>query len=230
MLDPRFAAIGEELLRAGLSPRRVRRMLLELGDHMDDLVEELEAQGLSREDAEAQATKRLHAEAMVQAARERTELHSGLRRWPAVAFTLLPLLAYVAVAISTLFLVTLGLAFAKKMGFPVEQSGLLQQIATATFAGLEFLLPASVAITFCMLGSARRAPLSWTLVGVALVSLLGATANAQLSLPPASQPAVGAGLGFSTDTPGAPLLRAASTFAFVLLLYLGHTRKQHRTA
>ena len=42
MLDARFVAIGEELLRAGLAPRRVRRMLFELGSHLDDLVEELE--------------------------------------------------------------------------------------------------------------------------------------------------------------------------------------------
>ena len=230
MLDPRFVAIGEELLRAGLAPRRVRRMLFELGSHLDDLVEELEGQGLSRQDAEAEAAKRLHPEAIIQAARERTELHSGLRRWPAAAFTLLPLFAYVAVSVSTLFLVTLGLAFAKKAGLPVEHSVLLQQITTATFTGLELLLPASVAITFCMLASARRAPLSWTLVGVALVSLLGATANAQLDLPPASQPAVGAGLGFSTEAMGAPLIRAASTFVFVLLLYLWHTREQRRTA
>jgi uncharacterized protein YjiS (DUF1127 family) len=230
MPDLRFAAIGEELLRAGLAPRRVRRILFELGNHMDDLVEELEDQGLSREEAVAEATKRLHAEAIIQAARERTELHSGMRRWPAAAFTLLPLFTYAAVFVGALFLVTLGLTFAKDVGFPVEHSVLLQQITTATFAGVELLLPASVAITFCMLASARRAPLSWTLVGVALVSLLGATANAQLDLPPASQPAIGAGLGFSTEAMGAPLIRAASTFLFVLLLYLWHTRKLRRTA
>jgi hypothetical protein len=230
MLEQRFAAIGEELRRAGLTPRRVRRILFELESHMDDLVEELEGQGLSREDAETEATKRLGAEAIIEAARARPELHSGLRRWPAATLTLLPLFAYVVVSIGTLAFVTTCLALAKRMGFPVENSLLLQQMTTATFTGVELLLPASVAITFCIVASSRRAPLAWTLVGAALVSLLGATTNVQLVLPPVSKTAVGAGLGFSTDAMGAPLLRAASTFVFVLLLYLWHTRKQRQTA
>jgi hypothetical protein len=230
MVEQRFAAIGEELRRAGLAPRRVRRILFELESHLDDLVEELEGRGLSREAAEAEATTRLGAEAIIEAARARPELHSSLRRWPAAALTLLPLFVYAVVFVAALFLVAVGLALAKSLGFPVENSVLLQQVTTATFAGVEFLLPASVAITFCIVASSRRAPLSWTLVGVALVSLLGATANAQLDLPPASRPAVGAGLGFSTEAMGAPLLRAACTFVFVLLLYFWHTRKQRETA
>lgn len=229
MHEPRFAAIGEELLRAGLTPRRVRRILFELQSHRDDLVEELEGQGLSREDAEAEAAKRLDVEAIVEAARARPELHSGMRRWPAAVLTLLPLFVYVVAAIAVLALVTVVLSFSKSLGHPVESSAFLQQATSATFAGVEFLLPASVAITFCIVASSRRAPLVWTLIGVALVSFLGATANMQLDLPPASKPSVGAGLGFSTEAMGMPLLRAASTFVFVLLLYLWHTRRQRQT-
>jgi hypothetical protein len=107
----------------------------------------------------------------------------------------------------------------------------LQQVTTATMKGIELVLPASVAITFCILASARRAPLSWTLVGVVLVSLLGATTNAQLELPPiTSRPALGAGIGFSTEAFGLPLLRATSTFLLVVLPYLFLTRMQRRAA
>lgn len=231
MRDLRFAAIGEELLRAGLTPRRVRRILFELESHLHDLVDELEGHGLSRAEAETEASRRLGAEAMVQAARESTELHSGMRRWPAAAFTLLPLFVYAALFVGSLALLVIALSFAKSLGFPVDHSVVLQQITTATMTGLELILPASVGITFCILASSRRAPLSWTLAGVALVSLLGAATNAQLQLPPVvSHPALGAGLGFSTEAFGMPLLRAVSTFLFVLLLYLWHIRKQRRAA
>jgi hypothetical protein len=229
--DQRFIAIGEELLRAGLSPRRVRRILFELESHLDDLVEELEGHGASRAEAEAEASRRLDAEAVVEAARARTELHSTMQRWPAATFTLLPLFVYAALFAGGMALLAIVLSFAKDLGFPVERTFVVQQVATATIQGIVLILPASVGITFCLLASSRRASLAWTLVGVALVSLLGATTNAQLELPPISpRPALGAGLGFSTDAMGMPLLRAASTFLVVTLLYLWHMRMQRRVA
>ena len=229
MPEPRFVTIGEELLRAGLAPRRVRRILFELESHMDDLLQELEGHGLSPAEAEAEASRRLHVEAVVEAARERPELHSGLRRWPAVAFTILPLFVYAALFFAGLAIVAVGLSFSKDLGLPVEHSFVLQQITGAVMASIELVLPASVAVLFCVLASSRRAPFSWTLAGVVLVSLLGATTNAQLELPPiSSRPALGAGIGFSTEAFGTPLMRAAATFFVVLLPYLWLMRTQRR--
>lgn len=224
-------AIGEELLRAGLSPRRVRRILFELESHLADLVEELEAHGSSRAEAEAEAARRLDVEAIVAAARERTELHSPMRRWPVAAFALFPLFVYAALFAGGMAFLAVSLTFAKRLGFPVESYVLVQQLTTATIQGILLILPASVAITFCLFASARRAPLAWTLVGVALVSLLGAMTNAQLELPPLSpKPALGAGLTFTTDVMSLPLMRAGSTFVVVTLLYLWHTRMRRRAA
>ena len=231
MHEQTFVAIGEELLRAGLAPRRVRRILFEIESHLEDLLEELQGEGLSPADAEREASRRLCAEAVVEAARERTELHSGMRRWPALTLTLLPLFTYAALFVGALALIAVVLTFSKSMGLPVERSMLLQQVTGATMAGIEFLLPASIGITFCVIASSRRAPLAWTLVGVALVSLLGATTNAQLELPPAvSRPALGAGIGFSTEAFGAPLLRAACTFFVVCVPYVWLTRTRRGAA
>lgn len=231
MREQRFIAIGEELLRAGLSPRRVRRILFELESHLDDLVDELEGHGASRAEAEAEASRRLDVEAIVAAARERPELHSKMRRWPAAAFTLFPLFVYAALFAGGMAFLVVALILAKNLGFPVESYVFVQQVTTATIQGIVLILPASVAITFCIFASSRRAPLTWTLVGVALVSVLGAMTNAQLTLPPISpKPALGAGLTFTTDVTSMPLLRAGSTFVVVTLLYLWHTRMQRRAA
>ena len=230
MREPRYAEIGEQLLQIGVAPRHVRRILFELQTHLQDLREELEGRGLSPEEIAAEATDRLRADAVVEAARERPELRSWMRRWPLAAFTILPLFVYGALFAGGLALVVLCVSLAKHFGFPVENSALLQDVVSAIMEGLKLLLPASVAITWCIVASSRRAPLLWTLAGAALVSLLGATTNAQLELPPlVSRPALGAGLGFSTESFGAPLLRAASTFLVVLLPYLWHTRMQRRT-
>jgi len=215
----------------GVAPRHVQRILFELHTHLQDLREELGGRGLSPEEIEAEATGRLRAEAVVEAARERPELRSWMRRWPLAAFTILPLFVYAALFAGGLVLVALSLGITKRFGLPIESSPVLQDAVSSIMEGFELLLPASVAITWCIVASSRRAPLIWTLAGVALISLLGATTNAQLQLPPVvSRPALGAGLGFSTESFGAPLLRAASTFLIVLLPYLWHTRMQRRTA
>lgn len=227
MREQRFAATGEELLRAGVAPRHVRRILFELDGHMDDLVEELASGELSAEEVEAEASRRLHVAAVVEAARQRTELHSWMRRWPAAAFTVLPLFAYMALFTGGLALIVLGLTFSKDLGLPVESSQVLQQIVSAIMAAIELVLPASVAVTSCTLAASRRAPLSWTVAGAVLVSLLGATTNAQLQLPPlVMKPALGAGIGFSTDELGPPLLRASCTFLMVVLPYMWIKRRQ----
>jgi hypothetical protein len=229
MRKQRFVAVGEQLLRAGVAPRHVRRILFELEGHMDDLLEELEAHGLSSVEAEAQATRRLRVEAVVEAASQRPELHSWMRRWPLPAFTILPLVAFAAVFVGSVALLVLALELAKAVGVPLQGSHVLQQTVHAFMTGLVWVLPAGVAMMFCLLASSRRAPLFWTLAGAALISLLGATTNARVDLPPlVARAALSAGIGFSTEALGAPLLRATCTFLIALMAYVCLTRMRPR--
>src|SRR5437667_9841898 len=54
-----FHELRERLLRAGVTPRHVRRYLTELADHLADLRAEEERAGRSRADAESAALARL---------------------------------------------------------------------------------------------------------------------------------------------------------------------------
>src|SRR6266571_1398831 len=54
-----FHELRERLLRAGVTPRHVRRYLTELADHLADLRAEEERAGRSRADAESAALVRL---------------------------------------------------------------------------------------------------------------------------------------------------------------------------
>src|SRR5258706_14441396 len=79
----RFAGLSERLLRAGVGPRRVRRLVSELEAHFDDLVAELQSTGLSRSESESQAAVRLGTEDVLAASIiTRPELRSWARRWP----------------------------------------------------------------------------------------------------------------------------------------------------
>ena len=59
MRRPDFDALRAGLLRSGVAPRNVRRVVLELGEHYDDLVDEAVAAGMDRTDAEHQARREL---------------------------------------------------------------------------------------------------------------------------------------------------------------------------
>ena len=92
MPRPDFDQLASELLRAGVSPRHVRRTVIELSDHFDDLVDNAIGQGVDVRDAEARALRDLgEFPDLVLAARERPELRSWANRFPHVALVIYPL-------------------------------------------------------------------------------------------------------------------------------------------
>lgn len=220
MRSTRFAALGEQLLDAGIAPGHARRAVVELTDHFDDLVAELESQGLVRDDAEAQATARLNPEALVAAAIARLDLHSWARRWPLVGCIVFPLGLYGAYVVGSIALMVGGVTiFNHNVGVTLASSPQLQRFAAMYMSGIAWAAPVLAAGTYCSIAQARRAPLGWILIGAVLVSLVGATLNAGLVLPPTGRPGLQAGVGFSTDALAQPLLRAALTLAIVLPIY-----------
>jgi hypothetical protein len=230
MHEARFANIAKQLLRGGVAPRHVRRTVFELSVHFEDLLGELRARGLSEGDAATEASARLGAEAMVAEVLARPELRSWMRRKPIVAFVLLPVAAYLALFVSGITLLIGGIELAEKaLGIALARSEGLQLLVGAVLPGIAWLLPAGVAAACCGIALIRRAPLRWPIVGSAVISLIGATTNAQLRLPPlVDQPEFGAGVGFSTSEMSQPLLRAGATLVAVLIPYLWLWRAQLR--
>lgn len=233
MRSSRFAAVGERLLEAGIAPRHARRAVIELTDHFDDLVAALESQGYERNDAEAEAIARLDPDALIPAAVARPDLHSRVRRWPLASCTALPLSLYAAYVLGSIVLLVGGFtALDRGLSITLSSSPELARFAAVYMSGIAWALPILAAGTFCSIAHARRMSLGWTLLGAALVSLVGATLNAGLVVPPDRGPSLEAGMGFSTDALVQPLLRAALTLAVVLSIYywqralaLGRVRK-----
>lgn len=231
MHEARFAGIAEQLLRAGVAPRHVRRTVFELSAHFSDLLDELRAHGCDEQEAASAAAARLGAEAIVSEVLARPELRSWMRRRPLVAFALLPLAAYAGLFVIGIVVLLVGIALAEQaLGVSFAQSRGLQAFAAAVLPGLAWLLPAGVAATCCGIALARCAPPLWPLVGAAVICLLGATTNAQLSLPPlVDRPQFGAGIGLDTQSLALPLLRAAASFIAVALPFLWLRRLRFRT-
>lgn len=96
-----FAELQHRLLRSGVSTRHVRRIIAELGDHLEDLRIEALSNGAGNEDAQREAASRLGDQAHI-AARilERNELRSWPYRYPLLARLYFPL-AYVLLLTAT---------------------------------------------------------------------------------------------------------------------------------
>jgi hypothetical protein len=220
MRSARFSDVGERLLRAGVAPRHARRAVREMTDHFDDIVTELRESGWSHEAAEVEAVARLNPDALLAAAIARPELHSWVRRWPLASCTVFPLTVYMAFVVGSIALVVGGITvFDRTLGMKLASSRELQQFASFSLTGIAWAIPVFAAGTFSSVMLARRTRVAWTLIGAALVSVLGATLNAGLLLPLNDRPGLQAGFGFSTEAMSVPTLRAGLTLAIVLPVY-----------
>ncbi len=92
MPRPDFDRLADELRRAGVANRHVRRATLELRDHFDDLVDDALLDGQSEAEAERRAAERLgELDTIAASIRAQPELRSWAFRWPRVALVVYPL-------------------------------------------------------------------------------------------------------------------------------------------
>ncbi|HNP35200.1 MAG TPA: hypothetical protein PKK10_05060 [Woeseiaceae bacterium] len=97
MPDPDFKELAHELLVSGFGPQRVQRLVSELEDHYDDLVQAALASGTDIAAAKASAQSSLGELRQVAVAmQEQPDLKCWAWHWPRVASILYPL-AFIAV-------------------------------------------------------------------------------------------------------------------------------------
>jgi hypothetical protein len=224
MRNPPFSALRERLLRAGVSPRGVRRVIGELEDHFADILRELEAQGVPAKEARSQAFARLGAEDVLAASiLAKSELMSWAHRRPAVAFALLPVPAFAAsFVVSIVVLAAAGHCAHAWFHVQIVRSAGLQLVSRCFSLWILWLLPTAMATLCGYAAWRRRVTLLWPAVGILIVGLFGALTSFGVQWATAtSRGALTAGIGFGTAHAMRPLLRAASTIGIALLVYCG---------
>src|SRR5580692_11265746 len=96
-MQPSFDSLRERLLRAGIAPRRVRRYLAELREHLADLTERERASGLDPRQASERALSLLGGDAeLAKAMIDKGCGRSLAARAPWAVFVMSPLLLLVA--------------------------------------------------------------------------------------------------------------------------------------
>jgi hypothetical protein len=217
----------DSLIRAGIAPRRARRLLREFAEHHADVVAERINLGDSADDARLAASARLGSEQqLIAILLSRPELRSWACRRPSIAFAIAPVLSFgLAFVASILGLIALVEWHKAHGGALSAASPVIQWIGAYAGVYLLWLLPCGVAALLAWAAACRREPSIWPCVGIAAVCFIGALTNFSVSIPPEA-PSMGAGIGIGTDHMGAILMRAGSTAALVLAPFLWVRRLQ----
>ena len=101
MLEPVLRNVKERLLREGVAPRHVNRYVMEMRDHLTDVIQRETQAGLAPPAARAKAMTLLGTESqLVQAMLDRGPQRALAARAPGVAFGLLPIVLMLALTIS----------------------------------------------------------------------------------------------------------------------------------
>lgn len=229
MTTQRFAGLSRRLLRAGIAPRHVKRLIAELEAHFTDLVAELRSSGLSQAESESQAAVRLGTEEVLAAnIIARPELQSWARQWPWLAFVLLPLLALsVQFVLSMLAAVGVFTFSTRVLALTALHPGAAPWIVGSLQAYGVWIAPMLTAGAACFLAARRGAPVLWPIVGSALIALVGASTDASFEWSQAVPRGVlSGGIGFHFPDIGlARSLRAMLTLLIVLAPFLWVRRR-----
>jgi len=230
MNEARLEALTERLLRAGVASRHARRAVQELRAHHADVMAELRAAGIPPAQSEGLAAERVGPdEAFVREMLARPELRSWASRRPFVAFTLLPLLAFIALSalsVGSLIAVLEAARHWRAWLSPALIEG-ARGLCAALFFGAMWLAPLAAAAVTCLLAARQRIAARWVIAGVFLVGLLRAMINGSFDVPTSLHGSVSMGIGWAPHRLPETAVRAAIFIAPVLLPYLWWLRS-HR--
>ncbi|TLZ38066.1 MAG: hypothetical protein E6K24_01300 [Gammaproteobacteria bacterium] len=229
MTTQRFAGLSRRLLRAGVAPCHVKRLIAELEAHFADIVAELRSTGRSQAESESQAAIRLGTEDVLAAnIIARPELQSWARQWPWLAFVLLPLLALpLQFVLSMLAAIGVFNFSTRVLGLTALHPGAVPWVVGVLQTYGVWIAPILAAGAACFLAARRGAPALWPIVGSALIALVGASTNASFEWSPAvPRGALSGGIGFHFPDVGTAMsFRAAFTLLIGLATFLWMRRR-----
>jgi hypothetical protein len=219
MSDHPFESLREALLRMGVAPRHARRAVLELDSHFHRLVGEGLARGDGEEAARIAARELLGAdEVLISRFADMPELRAWSSRWPAVWFTLVPLISFIALFVATMAVLCLigeqMSPYLHHVHVSARASSRIDWVANIFFL---WVFPLSIATAFAILAYRRRVALHWPVAGIAILCCLTALINVTVVLTGGATPGqVGAGIGISAQSLPRQMAHAVSIMVLVV--------------
>jgi hypothetical protein len=173
-----FGDLREQLLRAGIAPRHVRRYLGELRHHHDDLLAEEYAHGVTGAAANAAAVARLGSnDDLAAALLAKPGMRSVTARYPWLVFGILP--PFATIFVSLLWVMAMLLVgFKSGALIPDHHKNLpmpawYDWTASGMMFAVNFVIVPALAFVLAWMAARQRMRLVWPLLGMALILMLG---------------------------------------------------------
>ncbi len=202
MPERRFIELREALLRAGVAAPNVRRAVVEIESHFHELMDEALARGESRERARSEAHALLGADhTLIHRYADQPELQAWSSRWPAIWFTVLPLISFLVLFLTVpAVFVLLGDHMAEYLHHVHISVRISDRIDLAVRMIFLWILPIFVAAMFAVLAFRQRIALLWPAVGTIVLCGMASLINVSIVLTGGASPGEAtAGIGISTD-------------------------------
>jgi len=166
-----FETVREKLLRAGIAPRHVGRYVVELREHLADLIQRERATGLDAREAEAKARTILGTDAqLTQAMLDRSPPRSWAAKAPWAVFGLLP--AAMVFTISAIIAMTLFRLLMPVMGqLPSQMPAGYQVLVYGAVIFTGYVVGPLLAAGAIAIALRQRLSSSWVWVGLGVIAI-----------------------------------------------------------
>lgn len=174
-----YQSLARTLLRGGIAPRRVRRLVDELRDHVQELRTDAVAEGMTEREAASWASSRLGSEQQVAGEMlARPELRSWSARWPWAIHALLP--PFLMAALVILVVLAMGpvielyvLQWKWETSDAVLPHGWFMSAVDGTLATFKYTAPLLLCAAFCWTAVLRISRSPWLIAGIVAAAVLG---------------------------------------------------------
>jgi hypothetical protein len=224
-----FDRLKERLLRVGVAPAHVRRLISELHDHYDDAVRDEIAKGRPTEQARLNAWTRLGREDdVVGSIAARPELQSLPARFPGLVFGLGPLVLWFAA-----FMLT-GMTLHAVRLFPPQDAfdqASLRAVAYGAFFFYGHILPLIIGAGVMVAAAQQRIALRWPAVGAVTISLIAAMTSMDIKFAEhaGEKGNLSIGIGVTADQLPQTLAMTALYAGLLILPYMAWMRRRSAT-
>ncbi|MEL4073319.1 hypothetical protein WKW50_24635 [Ochrobactrum sp. GPK 3] len=203
-----FDCLHEQLLRAGVTPRYVKRFVLELTQHFEDSRDELEQAGYDRWQAQIMAMNRLgRMEDLAQSMISQQRLRSWTSRAPFATLVLGSLFALISGTAAAILLVIFSIQSISPEWIP--------EITSSINIFCNVLLPLSCAGAVAVIAIRQRLDRFWPIVGLVVLALANNLIQVAVAMTDGHGTlSVGAGASAST------LVSLTQTLALTVIPYL----------
>jgi hypothetical protein len=207
--------VREQLLRAGISPRHVRRFVLELHEHLADLVARERANGLTEDEAELKARTLLGTDnQLVRSMIERGAPRSIMSRAPWAVLGIVPVLTLIVVVmLLNSWAMTALFPYRALSGAAIPEN--IRAIGVALTILGSYVIGPALAAACIALSLRQRLASRWVWVSLALIALISGPLGVHIQFLSSEAGAVGVRGSALPTVYEAGRINVAATFAVI---------------